>query len=233
MSTWDESRISETTSWTQQRNWGGRLSDEEYRKRRVSWNPFIGGEEPDLQSSGDYEATSEDDELLKFALANSELIGAFEKVTECLEVEDDSIERQYEMESVQAEKISSILKKVHREDKSINPIFAEKNIRTRNRARGFITLLKRLYGHRCQVCAIQLPCPNLRIPGYTEGHHLKPLGKHNGPDIAKNVIIVCPNHHILLEHGGMALDLEKLSLLKHKIAKKYVKYHNREIFSAQ
>ncbi|MAS95067.1 MAG: hypothetical protein CMO55_17870 [Verrucomicrobiales bacterium] len=233
MSTWNESRISETTSWTQQRNWGGHLSDNEYRKRRVSWNPFIGGEELDILSSGDYEATAANDERFKFAQANSELIGAFETVSDCLEPEDDSIERMYKLEAAQVEKISSILRRVEQRNGSTTLSFAERNIRTRRRKRGFIVLLKELYGYRCQVCARHLPCPNLKIPGYTEGHHLQPLGKHDGPDIAENVIIVCPNHHILLEHGGMSLDLKKLSLLEHEIGKEFVSYHNREIYAIQ
>lgn len=233
MSTWNTSRISETTRWTQQRNWGGRLSDKEYRKRRVSWNPFIGGEEPSLLSSGDYEGTTQDDELYKFAEANSELIGAFEKTSECIEPEDDSIECLYQLEAVQVKKISSLLKQIHHQNETTKHSFVERNTRTRRRARGFVALLKELYGFRCQVCAKLLPCPNLKIPGYTEGHHLKPLGRHDGPDIAENVIIVCPNHHILLQHGGMGLNLKKLSLSEHKIADEFVNYHNREIYAAQ
>jgi len=41
---------------------------------------------------------------------------------------------------------------------------------------------------------------------YLEAHHLKPLGKrHNGPDMEKNLVCVCPNCHVLLDFNAIRL----------------------------
>ena len=90
--------------------------------------------------------------------------------------------------------------------------------------------IKELYGYQCQLCGDVINFKNGQK--YSEVHHIKPLGSpHNGPDVEGNVICVCPNHHALLDFGGIELDLSQLKIpLNHEIHEKYIKYHNDNIF---
>jgi putative restriction endonuclease len=66
---------------------------------------------------------------------------------------------------------------------------------------GVPTRVKVLYGYRCQVCDIRID--TLAGP-YSEGAHLVPLGGGaDGPDIDANVLSLCPNHHVMLDHGAI------------------------------
>jgi putative restriction endonuclease len=68
------------------------------------------------------------------------------------------------------------------------------------------TQVKRLYDFRCQVCGVRI----VTLAGpYSEGAHLVPLGGGAaGPDIVENVLSLCPNHHVMLDHGGLYFDEE-------------------------
>lgn len=90
--------------------------------------------------------------------------------------------------------------------------------------------IKELYGYKCQLCGDEIIFSN--GTKYAESHHIKPLGNpHNGPDVKENVICLCPNHHVLLDYGGVKLDLAKFETSqKHTISEEYLKYHNDHIF---
>jgi len=90
--------------------------------------------------------------------------------------------------------------------------------------------VKRIYDFQCQICGTVLQFSNGQR--YAEAHHLKPLGGyHNGPDVLGNIICVCPNHHALLDHGGMQVDPDAFVIpFKHNLAEEYVQYHNSEVF---
>lgn len=61
--------------------------------------------------------------------------------------------------------------------------------------------VKKLYDYRCQVCDLRID--TLAGP-YSEGAHLVPLGGGaDGPDVDANVLSLCPNHHIMLDHGAI------------------------------
>ncbi len=90
-----------------------------------------------------------------------------------------------------------------------------------------ISNLKSLYENKCQICSHTL---DLGSKYYSEGHHIKPLGTpHHGPDNIKNIIIVCPNHHVLLDFGAMKIELSKLKIHKHEIDLSFLNYHNEKI----
>jgi len=91
--------------------------------------------------------------------------------------------------------------------------------------------VKLIYDFKCQICGKGLIFQNGKK--YAESHHIKPLGKpHNGPDILGNIICVCPNHHVLLDYGGMELNIHNLiSSPKHKISEEFIVYHNEFIYS--
>jgi 5-methylcytosine-specific restriction endonuclease McrA len=86
--------------------------------------------------------------------------------------------------------------------------------------------LKRLHNHVCQLCETRIRIT--RGVAYAEGHHLRPLGEpHNGPDIAENVIIVCPNCHAKLDFLAMPLVNGRIRKVRgHDVGKEYVRYHN-------
>jgi hypothetical protein len=90
--------------------------------------------------------------------------------------------------------------------------------------------IKELYGYKCQLCGNVIKFSN--GVKYAESHHIKPLGKpHNGPDVKENVICLCPNHHVLLDYGGIKLDLSEFKASpKHPISEDHLKYHNEHIF---
>ena len=92
--------------------------------------------------------------------------------------------------------------------------------------------IKALYDHRCQVCGTRLE----RLAGpYAEAAHDRPLGApHDGPYTPDNILCLCPNHHVLFDHGSVVVD-DDLSLLgeegplavhpEHEINEKHLRYH--------
>jgi putative restriction endonuclease len=63
--------------------------------------------------------------------------------------------------------------------------------------------VKELHDHRCQVCGVRL---ETAAGPYAEGAHVRPLGRpHDGPDREDNVLCLCPNHHALLDLGGITI----------------------------
>lgn len=92
--------------------------------------------------------------------------------------------------------------------------------------------VKRLHKYRCQVCGEQLGTPG---GPYAEAAHIRPLGRpHNGPDIAENVLCLCPNHHVLFDQFGIAIqdDFELIGFPgklrthpRHRIDVAHLRYH--------
>jgi putative restriction endonuclease len=91
--------------------------------------------------------------------------------------------------------------------------------------------IKELYDYRCQMCGIRLE--GLAGP-YAEAAHIKPLGApHNGPDASDNILCLCPNHHVLFDHGGVVVA-EDLSLVgaqgrlriqpRHRVSEEHLRY---------
>lgn len=90
--------------------------------------------------------------------------------------------------------------------------------------------IKLLHQNLCQLCG-----KSIALAGgstYAEAHHIKPLGQpHNGPDIAENIIVVCPNHHVQLDFGALELNQEKIhSIYGHHISSQFIEYHNSVIY---
>jgi putative restriction endonuclease len=101
--------------------------------------------------------------------------------------------------------------------------------------------IKVLYDYRCQMCGTRLE--GLAGP-YAEAAHIRPFGApHNGPDTPDNILCLCPNHHVLFDHGGTGIT-EDLSLIgaegrlhvhpQHRISEEHLRYrreHYLEQFS--
>src|SRR5699024_11865717 len=77
---------------------------------------------------------------------------------------------------------------------------------SRKRDQGIVQYLKSLYSNACQVCGEKID-----VGGginASEVHHIRPLGKHNVPDIMENMIILCTNHHVMFDRGAITIYLE-------------------------
>lgn len=87
--------------------------------------------------------------------------------------------------------------------------------------------LKELYGHKCQLCGLILTMLDGSL--YAEAHHIRPLGnEHRGSDRAENILILCPNHHVMFDYGAIALKAAELTIHpSHTISAASIKYHNR------
>lgn len=92
--------------------------------------------------------------------------------------------------------------------------------------------LKLLHSNKCQLCSKVIEFDNGEK--YSEAHHIMPLGKdHNGPDIKENILVLCPDHHVLCDFGGIKLNLEEITMHpKHEIDEEYIDYHNKRIYKA-
>lgn len=86
--------------------------------------------------------------------------------------------------------------------------------------------VKEAHEHVCQVCGGRLELGPGRF--YSEGHHLKPLGKaHNGLDRKDNILCVCPNCHVKLDYCAMKVDAKTLRTVPgHTVRKDFLDYHN-------
>lgn len=91
-----------------------------------------------------------------------------------------------------------------------------------------VASLKRKYDFQCQLCATRLELP--RGFYYCEAHHIRPLGEpHGGPNTESNLVIVCPNHHVLLDYGSIPLSTDSFRLVRHRIKQAHIDYHNTKI----
>lgn len=102
------------------------------------------------------------------------------------------------------------------------------SIRVRNRL--LVEKVKQIYENTCQLCGLKMRIRENRY--YSEVHHLVPLGEpHHGPDVIENMICVCPNHHVLLDLGGIFLEYNSIYIApQHSVNLNYIDYHNQNIF---
>ncbi|MEO9214807.1 MAG: HNH endonuclease [Rhodanobacter sp.] len=91
--------------------------------------------------------------------------------------------------------------------------------------------IKALHKNVCQLCGQTIPLKDGAT--YAEAHHIRPLGSpHNGPDVAENIVVLCPNHHVMLDYGVIPLETKSLrSLQGHVIGSAYIAYHNEHVFN--
>ena len=108
--------------------------------------------------------------------------------------------------------------------------------------------IKRRYEFVCQVCRRPVVLSSARR--YAEGHHLWPLGQpHFGPDVPGNIIILCPNHHVMFDKGAVTIVPDSMMVRHvvdgvfqralrlyvqkwHSIDPRFLRYHHERIFRA-
>ncbi len=105
--------------------------------------------------------------------------------------------------------------------------------------------LKGLYSHQCQICRFTFTIPGKHR--YAETHHIRPLGGgHRGIDKETNMIVLCPNHHSMMDFGAIAIHPDKLTVIaptetypehqqplqlaNHPIDKDFLRYHLDRVF---
>lgn len=98
------------------------------------------------------------------------------------------------------------------EENENEKVYLKKKLRDRDKKK--VRYLKELYDYKCQVCNEQITL--LDSIKYCEVHHLRPLGNdHQGPDETYNMLVVCPNHHVLFDLGVLVIDPSNPKLLLH------------------
>lgn len=91
--------------------------------------------------------------------------------------------------------------------------------------------IKLLHRNQCQLCGVALDAGGGRT--YAEAHHVIPLGaEHRGPDIAENILVVCPNHHAQCDMGAIRLESANIRQVPgHQISDESIEYHNTRIYA--
>ena len=96
------------------------------------------------------------------------------------------------------------------------PDLIEFNSRRHVRDNAITNELKEYYQQVCQVCGNSIPtlnCAEFADCGYSEVHHIRPLGSgHDGPDHTSNMLVLCPNHHAAFDLSVMALHPDTLEV---------------------
>ena len=92
--------------------------------------------------------------------------------------------------------------------------------------------VKRMHKNRCQICNKRIELADGLY--YSEAHHIQPLGgEHKGPDVAGNILCVCPNHHAELDFGARRLVHSHLYHAdEHDVVMEFINYHNNEVYRA-
>lgn len=87
----------------------------------------------------------------------------------------------------------------------------------------FIQQLKLLHGNRCQICGVAV---SIGDDSYSEGHHIRHLGK-GGEDNPRNILILCPNHHVQCDCCAIRLNLAELRIdPRHIVDQANIDWHN-------
>ncbi|WP_340002069.1 HNH endonuclease [Oceanobacillus sp. FSL K6-0127] len=76
-----------------------------------------------------------------------------------------------------------------------------------------VRALKRMYKNCCQVCGE--PLVDINGIGYSEVNHIQPLSKHNGVDREENMIVLCPNHHTMMDMGIITINPREIGTILH------------------
>ena len=104
--------------------------------------------------------------------------------------------------------------------------------------------LKQRYDDTCQLCGDHRQQGD--DVGYSNVHHIKPLGsQHGGPDSKANMLVLCPTHHDDFDNGMLTVDPETLTIThdyeetltgeamtvkrSHSLDTQFLAYHNQTI----
>lgn len=85
--------------------------------------------------------------------------------------------------------------------------------------RPIIQKLKAKYGYRCQFpgCDATIPSRNGNL--YCEVAHILPVAK-GGHSVRINLLVLCPNHHKMFDHGVLAIEVNTRTTISGKLNSK-------------
>ena len=81
-----------------------------------------------------------------------------------------------------------------------------REVQTQVRNSAHVVRLKALYKDACQFCGTTLQVETSPDRFFSNGAHIKPVGKpFNGPDSPGNLLVLCPNHHVEFDCGMLTM----------------------------
>lgn len=120
---------------------------------------------------------------------------------------------------------------INKNDQSSQQDLPDRKLYTLNRIvrdTALALVIKDLANYTCQLCEIKIQISENQF--YIEAHHIKPLGKpHNGPDTKDNILIVCPNCHVMCDHATFKLSLDIIKNNIQIINPNFIEYHNSRV----
>lgn len=97
----------------------------------------------------------------------------------------------------------------------------ERRVRRLKRGYGLVRSLKKKYGYKCQIGSCRFTFRMRNGGWYCEAAHIKPLsGRRPGLDLPENILILCANHHKMLDYGAMrviTLTEVEINRVRHRI----------------
>lgn len=154
-----------------------------------------------------------------FSILNKKFNKAYNKISDYISVIEPPKQEFLEKEEYPPEKVTTTITRSVRDTALSNEVKEERK-------------------YRCQVCGIRL---SIKGKGYAETHHIKPLG-HDGPDTKTNMLVLCPNHHILFDYGEIAISPKDCKVVIDKDGKRiftlippapkkeYIDHHYNKIY---
>lgn len=119
-------------------------------------------------------------------------IAATDKVTNEQLAELDRVAGERDIEEVIAEWKARNLDK--------QPEEVDGRVRRIKRSYGLVRALKEKHGSKCQICGFTFKMANGRF--YSEAAHITAISSRaKGIDVPENILILCPNHHKMLDYG--------------------------------
>lgn len=111
------------------------------------------------------------------------------------------------------------------------PKSRKKLVEELQRNRKLVEKLKKLYEGRCQYCGFTFIQGNGRP--YCEAAHLKPMARREANiDVKDNLFVLCPNHHKMLDYGGLRIEFDSKGVLVGVIGKRAKPLTNKHIAPA-
>jgi predicted restriction endonuclease len=121
------------------------------------------------------------------------------------------------------EELESIINQLLERNKDSAPQVVESKVKKIKRDLMAVRKLKDIYKDECQICGFVIE----KADGgrYSEVAHIKGLSD-KGQDNIMNMLVLCPNHHKMLDFGKMSISLDNKEAI---IGKKVIKLNNKHL----
>ena len=107
-------------------------------------------------------------------------------------------------EVTRGRKLESVVEEWRKRNADREPEEIERRVRRLKRCYGLVRSLKKRYGYKCQIGSCRFTFRMSNGGWYCEAAHIKPLSERKrGLDLPENILILCANHHKMLDYGAM------------------------------